>query len=244
MNYSLLFRIIFLPLIACIGTYMWFTTDGSILGYIFVFIFANICSWIGTAGFHRWISHRSFEPTLHGKYILMLCMLMESLGRPLLTAAVHRSHHIHSDSEGDPHSPKFLSFKDMMLGFYKQPPSLPPLRDILKQRDIMFFDRNYWLLWLLLNILIALVDWRVALLLCPLTFCKSWFGGQTVNYHGHGKQKCEPTNSSSKLVVFFSGGEHLHANHHEKPGNWRFDRQGGMIDITAYLITWLRLRKT
>lgn len=236
---SLLFRIVAFHLACVTGVAVWFLTGGSAIGFIAVLLLCLFLQFIGTIGFHRWLAHRSFEPTLFGKVLLMVGMLVESFGRPIISATVHRSHHLYSDKQGDPHSPKFISFFDMMLGKYHQPEKLPPIRDLLRQKDIMWFDNHYWKLWILLNVIICLIDWRLVLLICPIAFCKSWFGNQHINYFAHGGKKCEPTNSNNMLLLLFSGGEHYHANHHDRPGNWKF----GKYDISALIIDKLKIRK-
>ena len=243
MNIHLLTRIIFFHLAACIGIFVWFATGGSFLTFLVLLFLCLFFQMVGTIGFHRWLAHRAFEPSTHGKIILMIGMLIESLGKPIISATVHRAHHINSDKDGDPHSPRSTSFGQMLLGQYKTSKTLPPIRDMLRQQDLVWFNTHYWKLWIILNILIALIDWRLVLLICPLTFCKSRFMGQHVNYFAHGGKKCIPTNSNNLFLVMFSGGEHLHANHHSQPGNWRFDTKGTLPDPSAFIIKYLGLRK-
>ncbi len=67
--------------------------------------------YLGTAigveiGFHRFFTHRSFETGPVLKVILAVLGSMAAQG-PLITwVAVHRRHHVSSDEDGDPHSPR------------------------------------------------------------------------------------------------------------------------------------------
>jgi len=242
MNSNLSFRISLFYILAITGIATWFYTGGSIVAFFSILLFCWLMTLIGSIGFHRWLAHKSFEPTNHGKIIMMFGMLIESFGRPLISATVHRAHHSYPDQHGDPHSPKFLSFFDMLIGKYSDLKTLPPVRDILRQEDVMWFDKHYWKIWVVFNSILAMIDWRLVLLVCPIAFCKSWFMGQHVNYFAHSGKQCIPKNGNAMLVLF-SGGEHLHANHHQQPSNWRFDRDGSTPDLSAYLITLLKLRK-
>ena len=58
-----------------------------------------------TIGFHRMLTHKSFETSKYIKamFLIMGCMAWE--GNPITWASTHIKHHAHSDQEDDPHSP-------------------------------------------------------------------------------------------------------------------------------------------
>jgi len=58
-----------------------------------------------TGGFHRLITHSSFETNkaVRGTFLILGCMAAQ--GRPIDWASNHLKHHAHADQEGDPHSP-------------------------------------------------------------------------------------------------------------------------------------------
>src|SRR6202171_4974715 len=58
-----------------------------------------------TVGFHRLLTHRSFEtdPWLQRTFAVLGSMSVQ--GSVLDWVADHRKHHAHTDEEGDPHSP-------------------------------------------------------------------------------------------------------------------------------------------
>lgn len=58
-----------------------------------------------TVGFHRLLTHRSFETYRWVRAIWMTLGALSVEGSPLVWCAVHRRHHEHSDEVGDPHSP-------------------------------------------------------------------------------------------------------------------------------------------
>lgn len=56
-------------------------------------------------GYHRLLAHRSFQTSPAIKYLLTIFGQMAGEGGVIYWAATHRRHHIHSDTELDPHSP-------------------------------------------------------------------------------------------------------------------------------------------
>src|SRR5262249_33335950 len=59
-----------------------------------------------TMGYHRLLTHRSFQTPKAVEYILSVLGSLANQGGPLQWVAAHRIHHAHSDQEGDPHSPR------------------------------------------------------------------------------------------------------------------------------------------
>jgi stearoyl-CoA desaturase (Delta-9 desaturase) len=74
--------------------------DLAILGGLYTVT----CLGIGV-GFHRLLTHRAFKthPVLRYAWAVMGSLALE--GSVLPWVAHHRKHHVHSDTEGDPHSP-------------------------------------------------------------------------------------------------------------------------------------------
>lgn len=58
-----------------------------------------------TAGFHRYFAHRSFKTTRWFQFVLGWAGTTLVQGSPAWWAANHRRHHLHSDTDDDPHSP-------------------------------------------------------------------------------------------------------------------------------------------
>ena len=58
-----------------------------------------------TVGYHRLLSHRSFETYPAIRATLAALGSMAGQGPPVIWVADHRKHHAHADEEGDPHSP-------------------------------------------------------------------------------------------------------------------------------------------
>jgi stearoyl-CoA desaturase (delta-9 desaturase) len=58
-----------------------------------------------TVGFHRLLTHRSFQTSKLVEYTFAVLGSMAVQGPVISWVADHRKHHAHTDEEGDPHSP-------------------------------------------------------------------------------------------------------------------------------------------
>src|SRR5882672_10454184 len=58
-----------------------------------------------TVGFHRLLTHRSFQTAKATEYTFAVLGSMAVQGSTIAWVADHRKHHAHTDEEGDPHSP-------------------------------------------------------------------------------------------------------------------------------------------
>ena len=58
-----------------------------------------------TVGFHRLLTHRSFQTSKPVEYAFAVLGSMAVQGPTIAWVADHRKHHAHTDEEGDPHSP-------------------------------------------------------------------------------------------------------------------------------------------
>ena len=76
------------------------TTDLAIMAAMYVLTALGI-----TIGFHRMLTHRSFQTSKALEYGFAVLGSMAVQGPVNSWVADHRKHHAHSDKEGDPHSP-------------------------------------------------------------------------------------------------------------------------------------------
>jgi stearoyl-CoA desaturase (Delta-9 desaturase) len=80
----------------------------ELVGWTDLAIFAGIyfLTALGvTVGFHRMLTHRSFETYRPVKYALATLGSMAVQGDVIAWVSDHRKHHAYTDEEGDPHSP-------------------------------------------------------------------------------------------------------------------------------------------
>jgi stearoyl-CoA desaturase (delta-9 desaturase) len=74
--------------------------DLAIAAVMYVFTAVGI-----TVGFHRLLTHRSFQTAKPLEYAFAVFGSMAVQGPVISWVADHRKHHAHTDEEGDPHSP-------------------------------------------------------------------------------------------------------------------------------------------
>src|SRR5215510_708794 len=58
-----------------------------------------------TVGYHRLLTHRSFQTPKPLEYLFAVLGSMAVQGPVMSWVADHRKHHAHTDKDGDPHSP-------------------------------------------------------------------------------------------------------------------------------------------
>jgi stearoyl-CoA desaturase (delta-9 desaturase) len=76
------------------------TTDLAIAAVMYLATAIGI-----TVGFHRMLTHRSFQTSKPIEYLFAVFGSMAVQGPVISWVADHRKHHAHTDEEGDPHSP-------------------------------------------------------------------------------------------------------------------------------------------
>jgi stearoyl-CoA desaturase (Delta-9 desaturase) len=127
----------------------------------FVMVFAT---GLGiTLGFHRLFSHRAFTTWRPVEWVLMVLGCMGGQNSPFYWVAHHRTHHRHSDHDGDPHSPHIWAGRRLGLlrGFwhsyfgwwvlaneynypngYNYPKAA--VRDLARRPDLAWIDQHWF----------------------------------------------------------------------------------------------------
>ena len=128
--------------------------------YLAMFLVFWALSGLGiTVGFHRLLTHRSFETYRWVRLIWMSLGALSVEGAPLTWCAIHRKHHGQSDQAGDPHSPhlhgsnfwgmiKGLWYSQvgwLFAGYWSKPELERYVPDLLKDRLLVFCNNAYWL---------------------------------------------------------------------------------------------------
>jgi stearoyl-CoA desaturase (delta-9 desaturase) len=105
--------------------------------------------WAITAGYHRYFSHRAFKTSRVFQFILGLLGTTAMQNGPLWWASWHRTHHRHSDTPDDAHSPVQRGFWHAHIGWFldgsHDRPNLANVRDLARYPELRFLDRHKWL---------------------------------------------------------------------------------------------------
>ena len=196
-----------------------------------------------TAGYHRMLTHRSFQPHPVVKFIFLVMGSMSLEGSALEWASTHTKHHAHADKEGDPHSP-LEGFFHSHIGWLFKDNTAPPevyARHLLKDPIVMFVSRTFFL-WVGISLLIPFLigGWEGllwgGLVRIFLAHHVTWSVNSVC--HTFGKRDGE-TNDQSRnewVVGLLALGEGWHNNHHAFPRSafhglrwWQFDFSGYVI---------------
>ncbi|HWZ20865.1 MAG TPA: acyl-CoA desaturase [Ktedonobacteraceae bacterium] len=204
----------------------------------------NVIAGLGiTIGFHRMLTHRSFQPHPVVKFIFLAFGSMAVEGPGLQWAATHIKHHAHSDREGDPHSP-VEGFWHAHLGWMFNINDADPnvyCRNLVRDPMVIFMSSTF-ILWVILSLAIpfAIGGWTGLLWggLVRIFFTHHITWSVNSVCHTFGKREFETRDRSrNEWVVGLLGfGEGWHNNHHAFPRSafhglhwWQFDLSGYVI---------------
>lgn len=205
--------------------------------------------WFGSLFFqtfflHRYGAHGMFEMKKFWErtfYILTYVFQGSSFLNPRVYAIMHRMHHAFSDTERDPHAPKYFKSvlglmwktKDIYLDLVKN--KIKPGENFAKNipgwEKFEDFGNRWWhrIAWgaaYTLFYAVFATEWWMYLLL-PIHFFMGPIHGAIVNWAGHkyGYRNFNDTNDESRntlLVDFLTLGELFQNNHHKFPSRSNF----------------------
>ncbi|MBA2276168.1 MAG: acyl-CoA desaturase [Chloroflexia bacterium] len=206
-----------------------------------------------TLGFHRLLTHSSFEttPIVRGTVLALGCMAGQ--GRPIDWASNHLKHHAFADKEGDPHSPLEGLFHAHLGWFFSSEPADRERYGARLQADklVSFMDRTT-VVWLVLGLVIPylVAGWTGFLWggLVRMAFLNHATFAVNSICHAFGSRDFETKDESRNnwIVAALTFGEGWHNNHHAFPAmayhgmSWR---QFDPTAVTIRLLVWLRLAR-
>ena len=204
----------------------------------------NLLAGLGvTVGYHRMLTHRSFQPHPVVKFIFLAFGSMAVEGPALEWAATHIKHHAHSDREGDPHSPVEGFWHAHMGWLFNRSFADPNIycRNLVKDPIVVFVSRTF-IFWVILSLAIpfSIGGWTGLLwggfVRIFLTHHITWSVNSVC--HTFGKREFETRDQSRNewIVGLLGLGEGWHNNHHAFPRSafhglhwWQFDLSGYVI---------------
>lgn len=192
-------------------------------------------------GYHRYLSHKSFEPyTIFSNFMIWLGMISCG-GSPLSWVAAHRYHHLHSDTDKDIHNVSRDGWLKVYFHIW-QPFYIKArmIKDLLMDKRIVFLHKHYFLLvglWALLlysiNIKVGVFGFSI-----PAVLSFHFYGLINVLGHSFGQRplKTNDTSTNHWFINIFVFGEGWHQNHHRIQSSHRIGLRPGEFDISAWLI--------
>jgi stearoyl-CoA desaturase (delta-9 desaturase) len=218
-----------------------------------------------TVGFHRLLSHRSFQAGPITSAVFIVLGSMAAQGPPLYWACNHRRHHQFTERAGDPHSPHVHGAKPLRgwRGFLhahfgwsftaEMTSSAVYGKDLLRCRWLAQINRLYYL-WLALGLVIptvlgAIVEGSVHGAMMGFLWggcvrlALSYHGINGINSvtHSWGSRPFA-THEQSRNNLWMALptlGEGWHNNHHAYPGSAIFGFTWWQVDFGAWAIVAL-----
>ncbi|MBJ7458621.1 MAG: acyl-CoA desaturase [Thermoleophilaceae bacterium] len=237
--------------------------DLGILAAMYVFTGAGI-----TVGYHRLLTHRSFEAKRWVKITLAIAGSMSVQGAPIHWVADHRKHHDFTDEEGDPHSPHthdHTGVKGVFVGWYhshmgwlfsrdERASASRYARDLKNDPDIVWVDKHFFS-WVLLGLAIP---FALGFLLGGFTLYAgftamiwggfvriflqhhaTWSVNSICHMYGDKPFELEDQSTNNWAVAFVALGEGWHHNHHAFPTSARHGLLERQVDPAYYMIRGL-----
>lgn len=180
--------------------------------------------------FHRALSHNAIVLPKWLEVIGSFIGGFAMQGSPLSWAVVHRTHHAHTATEKDPHSPKYLGSWYVTIFGYAFSRSIPKYSVKLLKTWHATFHKWYYPIYgtiLIGSLFVLPFDLALALFWAPIAIVFQF--ENFVNTWLHNWDKDVPVNN--QWVQFFVLGEAYHHNHHEDSKRLRF----GKYDLVGYL---------
>ena len=215
---------------------------------------ALVMWWIiGSLGiglsFHRQLTHRGFQSPAWLKNILAVFGTMALQGSPKDWITTHRLHHQFTETELDPHSPRFGFFFAHMgwvLRGTSQENGVEIERryvpDLLRDKFLVTLSKFWFLPTVITGIILGLIGgWSMVLwgVFVPVTFGWhfTWFVNSVNHVWGSKRFQTADDSTNNFFVAMVSFGEGWHNNHHANPTSAKHGLTWYEFDFN-----WLQIR--
>lgn len=225
---------------------------GWSLGAVLVALALYAVRMFAVTGFyHRYFSHRAYNTSRAGQFVLALVGASAAQRGPLWWAAHHRKHHRHSDTEKDVHSPHHHGFWWAHVGWITAPVNFPTdlkqVPDLAKYPELRFLDRFDILVPGLLAVALFLIggwQWLIwgFFISTVVLFHSTCFINSLAHLWGKRRYQTGDESRNNWLLALITFGEGWHNNHHRYPGSARQGFFWWELDITYYglkVLQWL-----
>jgi stearoyl-CoA desaturase (delta-9 desaturase) len=215
-------------------------------------------------GFHRLLTHRSFETYRPVKYAFAVLGSMAIQGPVIGWVSDHRKHHAHTDEDGDPHSPHVGAGEGLRglwhahVGWLFRHNSGAEAdryaRDLVEDRGMRIISRAFGPLALLSLLLPAAIGWLVSGSLAGALTAFVWGGlvrlffvhhvtwsvNSVCHYFGRRRFDTEDRSTNVLWLALPSLGESWHHNHHAFPRSAMHGLRWWEFDLSGLVIRAMR----
>jgi fatty-acid desaturase len=203
-------------------------------------------------GYHRLLTHRSYKTPKWVEYVLTICGTLALEGGPIFWVAVHRVHHLNTDHEGDPHSPRdgglwahmgwIMTGQAMHSGSAELLPYVPDLR---RDKFQVWISRWHWIPITALGVILLVVGgWEFVMwgifLRTVIGLHTTWLVNSATHMWGSQRFSTGDTFKNNFWIAMLTFGEGWHNNHHAQPQSARHGLAWYEFDLNWYGISALR----
>jgi len=231
--------------LSCLAAF-WTGVSGPALGLCVGLYWLRIFA-IG-AGYHRYFSHRAFSTSRVFQFVLAFLAQTTAQNSVLWWAALHRRHHLYSDTAQDTHSPRRRGFFYAHVGWIFD--ARHAKTDMVRVADLARFPELVWLdkfelapAFLTGLLCFLLLGWQglvvgflwSTVLVYHSTFCINSLA------HVHGSKRFVTGDDSRNnwFLALMTMGEGWHNNHHACQSSVRQGFRWWEVDATFYVLRGL-----
>jgi stearoyl-CoA desaturase (delta-9 desaturase) len=207
-------------------------------------------------GYHRCLTHGSFSTYRPIRWLLALFGQLSGEGSALMWVANHRQHHLFSDKEGDPHSPRDGAWWSHLFWF------MPALSrdqfqahlkryapDMAKDRMMQFLHIMFLPTHIVLGVSLLLLGWLgwdwytgISFVVWGMSvrvvyvFHATWFVNSASHMWGYRNYETSDDSRNLWWVGLLAFGEGWHNNHHAFQRMARQGHRWWELDVTYWMI--------
>jgi sn-2 palmitoyl-lipid 9-desaturase len=205
-------------------------------------------------GYHRLLTHRSFQVPKFVEYVIALIGAFALQGGPIFWVAGHRMHHLHTeDVDKDPYSARRgFWWSHMLWLFYPRPEFFNResynrfAPDLVREPFYRWLDRSFLLLQIPLGVVLYLLGgWSFVIygifVRAVLLWHSTWLINSATHITGYRSFDSEDNSRNLWWAALLTYGEGWHNNHHAYPNVAKAGWKWWEIDMTWWAIQALRV---
>jgi stearoyl-CoA desaturase (delta-9 desaturase) len=223
-----------------------FSWDAVLVAFIFYWLTAGIGV---TLGYHRLVTHRSFEVPKWLEYFLVFCGTLACEGGPIAWVGLHRIHHKYSDTPQDPHDSNrgfwWSHMGWMLCDNHANQYVSQYTKDIAGDRFYQFCEKYFIPIQVVLGLILfaiggwSWVIWGIFVRLV-VVFHVTWFVNSATHKFGYQSHESNDNSTNCWWVALVTFGEGWHNNHHAYQYSARHGLEWWEIDLTWMTIQLLQ----
>ena len=230
----------------------WFFSWSALGAAIFLhWLFGSIGICLG---YHRMLTHRSFQVPSWLEYAIATIGALALQGGPIFWVSGHRQHHLYTeDNDRDPYSARrgfwwshmiWIFYPHQKFFDYETYKKYAP--DLAKDPFYRWLDRNFLILQIPVGILLYLIGgWSFVIygvfLRAVLLWHSTWLINSASHMTGYRTFKSQDNSRNLWWAAILTYGEGWHNNHHAYPNVAKAGYKWWEIDMTWWAIKTLQV---